>query len=60
MIKTLLSKFWSEEDGASAIEYGLLAALIAVAIVAGVTSVGAELKTVFADVVGALKGPGQQ
>jgi tight adherence protein C len=29
MIKTLLSKFWNEEDGASAIEYGMLAALIA-------------------------------
>ncbi len=60
MIKTLLSKFWNEEDGASAIEYGLLAALIAVVIAASVGSVGTDLNAVFADVAGALKKPGQQ
>ena len=50
MIKTLLSKFWNEEDGASAIEYGLLAALIAVVIAASVGSVGTELNNVFESV----------
>jgi pilus assembly protein Flp/PilA len=55
MIKTLLSKFWNEEDGASAIEYGLLAALIAVVIAASVGSVGDELKLVFGKVVAELQ-----
>jgi pilus assembly protein Flp/PilA len=54
MIKTLLSKFWNEEDGASAIEYGLLAALIAVVIAASVGSVGTDLKGVFDSVATAL------
>ena len=50
MIKTLLSKFWNEEDGASAIEYGLLASLIAVAIIGGVTLVGTDLAAMFNNV----------
>jgi pilus assembly protein Flp/PilA len=54
MIKTLLSKFWNEEDGASAIEYGLLAALIAVVIAGSVGSLGGDLNTVFAEVAGKL------
>ncbi|NBT11012.1 MAG: Flp family type IVb pilin [Betaproteobacteria bacterium] len=55
MIKALLSKFWNEEDGAAAIEYGLLAALIAATVAAGVNSVGNELVTIFSNVVAALK-----
>ncbi len=55
MIKTLLSKFWNEEDGASAIEYGLLAALIAVVIAGSVGLVGTELNTVFGKVVAELQ-----
>lgn len=54
MIKSLMSKFWKEEDGASAIEYGLLAALIAVVIATSVGSVGKALDTVFQSVVTAL------
>lgn len=54
MFKTLMSKFWSEEDGASAIEYGLMAALIAVVIAANVGLVGGKLNTVFDSVVKAL------
>jgi pilus assembly protein Flp/PilA len=54
MIKTLLSKFWNEEDGASAIEYGLLAALIAVVIAGSVGSLGGDLKGVFDSVATAL------
>ncbi|MEY2593942.1 MAG: hypothetical protein RI972_1631 [Pseudomonadota bacterium] len=54
MIKSLMSKFWHEEDGASAIEYGLLAALIAVVIATSVGSVGTKLDTVFKSVVTAL------
>ena len=54
MIKTLLTQFWNEEDGASAIEYGLLAALIAVFIATSVGSVGTALNGVFQSVAGAL------
>lgn len=40
-------KFFREEDGVTAIEYGLIAALIAVVIVAAVTSVGTDLNGTF-------------
>jgi pilus assembly protein Flp/PilA len=43
-----------DESGATAIEYGLIAALIAVAIIAAVTSVGTSLNATFTSVAGAL------
>lgn len=49
-MKTLMSKmksFLMEEDGVTAIEYGLIAALIAVIIIAAVTVVGTQLRTTF-------------
>lgn len=55
MFKTILAQFWNEEDGASAIEYGLLAALIAVFIATNIGLVGTELNTVFGQVKDALK-----
>jgi len=39
--------FWKNESGATAIEYGLIAALIAVVIITGVTAVGTKLSTTF-------------
>jgi pilus assembly protein Flp/PilA len=42
-----LSKLFRDESGATAIEYGLIAALIAVVIVTAVTSVGGNLKNTF-------------
>jgi pilus assembly protein Flp/PilA len=39
--------FLKNEDGATAIEYGLIAALIAVVIITGVTAVGTNLSTTF-------------
>lgn len=48
--------FCADEHGATAIEYGLLASLIAVAIIIPVTAVGEELKVVFDTVTTALKG----
>jgi pilus assembly protein Flp/PilA len=41
---------WKDESGATAIEYGLLAALIAVAIIGIVTSLGGELTETFTSV----------
>jgi pilus assembly protein Flp/PilA len=43
----LLKKLLREETGAAAIEYGLLAALISVAIIIGVSLVGQNLNIVF-------------
>lgn len=46
-MKTLIKRFKSDEEGATAIEYGLIAALIAVAIIAGVRAVGTSLSGTF-------------
>ncbi len=47
-------KFIKEEEGVTAIEYGLIAALIAVAIIVAATSVGTSLDSLFTDVAGHL------
>ena len=46
--------FFKDEEGATAIEYGLLASLIAVAIIATVTLIGTNLNTTFTSVANAL------
>jgi len=46
-MKALITRFKADEDGATAIEYGLIAALIAVAIIAAVRLVGTTLSTTF-------------
>ena len=51
----MLAKFLKNESGATAIEYGLIAALIAVVIIAAVTTVGTGLATTFSTVSGSLK-----
>ena len=47
-------RLWSNEDGATAIEYGLLAALVAVAIIGALTMVSGELNNTFTTVEGRL------
>jgi pilus assembly protein Flp/PilA len=42
-----ISRFMRDESGATAIEYGLIVALIAVVIIAAVTTVGSNLQTSF-------------
>ena len=42
-----LKSLWKDEDGATAIEYGLLAALISVAIIATVSLLGGTLDRTF-------------
>lgn len=51
----LLRKFLADESGATAIEYGLIAALIAVAIITVVTAVGEDLNSTFTAVSTGLK-----
>lgn len=42
-----LRNFWEDESGASAIEYGLIAALISVAAIAALTTMGSDLQNMF-------------
>lgn len=53
----LIRAFVREEDGVTAIEYGLLAALIAVMIIGGATIIGNNLSTVFNYIGGKLTLP---
>jgi pilus assembly protein Flp/PilA len=50
----LMSRFVKDESGATAVEYGLIAALIAVVIITTVKLVGTNLDAVFAKVAAAL------
>jgi pilus assembly protein Flp/PilA len=51
----LVTRFVKDESGATAIEYGLIAAGISVAIIAVVQGVGSKLNTTFTSISGALK-----
>jgi len=51
-----ISKFMSDESGATAIEYGLIAALIAVVIIGAVTALGTTIKTNFTTLVTKMGG----
>jgi pilus assembly protein Flp/PilA len=42
-----LSRLWKDEEGATAVEYGIMVALIALVIIAGVTTLGVNLQTTF-------------
>ena len=54
-MKKLFARFAQDESGATAIEYGLIAAGIAVAIIAVVQGVGTSLNTTFGSVQTAVK-----
>ena len=47
-------RFWNDETGATAIEYGLLAALISVAAIAAMNAVGTTLSQAFSTVANSL------
>ena len=51
----LIVKFWKDESAATAIEYGLIATGIAVAIIPVITGLGTKLKTTITTVSTALK-----
>jgi pilus assembly protein Flp/PilA len=54
-MRKIFKSFLRGQDGATAIEYGLIAALIAVVIVGGVTAVGTKLSATFDTVQSNLK-----
>lgn len=51
----IILRFLQDEQGVTSIEYGLIAALIAVVIVSAVTTVGTKLKTSYTNVGNAIK-----
>ena len=53
-MKTTLSSFFKDESGATAIEYGLIAALVSVAAIAALGSLGNSLGIMFNSVAGEL------
>ncbi|GLQ24943.1 hypothetical protein GCM10007853_28170 [Algimonas ampicilliniresistens] len=53
---TLFKQFLEDESGATAIEYGLIAALIAVAMIAGATSLGGSISDKMDDVGATMDG----
>lgn len=54
-MKTLINRFAADESGATAIEYGLIAALIAVAIIAALTAVSDALSENFDNIASELE-----
>ncbi|MGK8202438.1 Flp family type IVb pilin [Burkholderia cenocepacia] len=56
-MKAIIKRFLKEEDGVTAIEYGLIAGLIAVAIVAAVSTLGDDLSTTFGKIGTCMKTP---
>jgi pilus assembly protein Flp/PilA len=50
----MIKNFMQEEDGVTAIEYGLIAALVAVAIVTGATALGSNLNALFGRIASCL------
>lgn len=53
-MKQWIVNFWNDEEGATAIEYGLIAALIAVAAIGGMTLIGGSLEDLFTTISGKL------
>jgi pilus assembly protein Flp/PilA len=51
----MLQKFFKDQTGATAIEYGLIAALIAVVIITAVTAVGTSLSSTFNTISGSVR-----
>lgn len=52
---TLIKTFMTDESGATAIEYGLIAALIAVSAIGGMNMIGGNLEQTFEQVGGELQ-----
>ena len=55
-MSTALKNFWQDESGVTAIEYGLIAGLLAVVVIAAVTAAGGNLNAIFSLVCNKLNG----
>jgi len=56
--KSAVQAFIADEDGVTAIEYGLIAALIGVAMVTAATTLGGKISAAFTYVAGKMVVPG--
>ncbi len=54
-MKNVLARFVKDQSGATAIEYGLIAALVSIAIIGALTTLGTKLSANFGNVSGQLK-----
>ncbi|MFS8180946.1 Flp family type IVb pilin [Pseudovibrio denitrificans] len=54
----MFAKFLKDESGATAIEYGLIAAFIAVVIIGAVTTIGTEIAEIFTGIGDSLENRG--
>ena len=57
-MSNLVARFVKDESGATAIEYGLIAALIALAIMVGATALGSALNAKFKSIASTLNSAG--
>ncbi|HUK11227.1 MAG TPA: Flp family type IVb pilin [Stellaceae bacterium] len=57
-MRKFLQKIFANREGATAIEYGLIAALIAVVTIAGLTTVGTTLNTHYGTVASSIQSAG--
>ncbi|PRA78911.1 Flp family type IVb pilin [Ochrobactrum sp. MYb29] len=53
-MRTILAKFWNDESGATAIEYGLIAGLISVVIISAATALGGQITKTFESITEAM------
>jgi pilus assembly protein Flp/PilA len=56
VVRDYVAQFLKDDSGATAIEYALIAAFIALVIITAATGIGTELKAIFIEVEGGLKG----
>jgi len=56
-MRSVLHRFLQDESAATAIEYGLIASLIGVAIIAGATALGTSLNSTFQGISSKINGP---
>ncbi len=56
-MKTLIASFAKDESGVTAIEYGLIATLIGVAIIVGAGALGGKLNSTFKAISDKVNGP---
>ncbi len=52
-----LNTFWHDQQGATAIEYGLIAALVAVAVIAGASALGVNISGLFNSIALCMANP---
>lgn len=55
LLQLKISSFFKREDGATAIEYAIIAGLISVVIITAATSLGTEIKAIFEEILAGLQ-----